>query len=160
MKALYLLLLFLLPLLALAQDPTSGSNALLEKKLDESPLNENGGISLILNNTRTKGGKDFYELFYKQWNIVPVPADTSQQHGLVPTVQFDEEVISVEEIPAPGFANQILIQISIDDQPVWLQRMPVRYDQLEDEVPYAVETVREALASYQEIKLLVDSQNQ
>lgn len=158
MKALYLLLLFLLPLLALAQDPTPGSDVLLEQKLDESPLNENGGISLILDNTRTKAGKDFYELFYKQWGIVPVQADTSQQHGLVPTVQFDEVVISVEEIPAPGFANQILIQITIDDQPVWQQYVPVRYELLEAEAPSAVETVRQELASYQEMKQLTSRQ--
>ncbi len=158
MKPLCVLLLLLLPLLALAQDPTSGSNAILEEKLDENALNENGGISLILDNTRTKAGKDFYELFYKQWSIVPMQADTSQQHGLAPTVQFDEVVISVEEIPAPGFANQILIQITIDDQPVWQQYVPVRYELLEAEAPNAVETVRQELASYQEMKQLVGSQ--
>jgi hypothetical protein len=158
MKPLCVLLLLLLPLLALAQDPASGSDVLLERKLDECPLNENGGIPIILDNTRTKAGKDFYELFYKQWTLVSMQADTSQLHQLVTTVQFDEVVISVEEIPAPGFANQVLIQITIDDQPVWHQYVPVRYELLEAEAPNAVETARQELASYREMKQLVGSQ--
>ncbi len=158
MKSLRILLLLLLPLVALAQDPSSGSNALLEEKLDENALNENGGISLVLDNTRTKAGKDFYELFYKQWGIVSMQADTNQQHQSVPPVQFDEVVISVKEVPTPGFTNQLLIQITIDDQPVWYQYVPVRYELLEAVAPNAVETVREALASYQEMKQLFSSQ--
>ena len=157
MNTFLLLLLAMLPLVGAAQNATPATDSALNRQVEESLPDEPNGTRLILDNTRTKVGKDFYDLFYKYLTAEPAqpgtpPTDSTQQHmmGLV--------VIMVEEIPAPGTASQVLISIS--DQPVWQQFVQARYDLLESDALYAVETVRDYLKSYQEMLLLLGSQDQ
>ena len=156
MKPLVVLLLALIPFLAIAQTPISGDEFGLTGKPGET-----SGICLILDNSRTKVGKDFYELFYKHWSALPTQADmsdTSQPDSLAPVVPTGDVVITVEEIPAPGTTSQILI--SIDDQPIWHQFVQARYELLEEDALHAVETVRQYLVSNQEMQQLLGSQDQ
>ncbi|QIP16278.1 hypothetical protein G8759_28375 [Spirosoma aureum] len=158
MKTLFVLLLAVSPFLARAQDPDSGDEFDLDGKLTECSLSETGGTSLILDNSRTKVGKDFYDLFYKYWTALPTQADTTQQRRLTSVVPSVDVVIMIEEIPSPGTANQILI--SIDDEPVWQQFVQARYDLLESDAQYALNTVRQYLVSYQETQQQLGSKDQ
>lgn len=60
-----ILFLALLPCWLFAQDPDSGNDLELEGVLAESAPGETGETSLILDNSRTKVGRNFYDLFYK-----------------------------------------------------------------------------------------------
>ena len=153
-----ILLLSLLPYWSFGQDPDSGDELELEGVLVESAPGETGGTSLILDNSRTKVGRDFYDLFYKHWSALSTQADTTQRHGPALSAMPGDVVIMVEEIPSPGTANQILI--SIDDQPVWQQFVQARYELLEADALYALEVVRQYLANYQETQQLLGTQDQ
>ncbi|WP_375446137.1 CsgE family curli-type amyloid fiber assembly protein [uncultured Fibrella sp.] len=156
MKTILALLLSLLSALAIAQDPASGNDLDLDDKLVECPVDDNGGNSLILDNTRTKVGKDFYDLFYKYWTTRTPPADSSKQYA--DTLMAVDVVIVVEEIPSPGTASQIMI--SIDDQPVWQQFVQARYELLEEDALYALEVVREYLTTYLETQQQLGNKDQ
>lgn len=158
MKTIIVFLFVLIPFLASAQDPDSGDELDLNGILVEYASGEAGGTSLVLDNSRTKVGRDFYDLFYKYWTALPTQADTCQQHSLVPMDALGDVVIMVEELPSPGTANQIMI--TIDDQPVWQQFVQARYDLLETDARYAVEVVRQYLAIYQETQQQLGSQDQ
>lgn len=158
MKIIGVLLLVLMPFLARAQDPTSGDEFDLAGKQIECPLDDNGESSLILDNTRTKVGKDFYDLFYKYWTAQTTAADSITRKQRTDTLLAIGVVIVVEEIPSPGTANQIVI--SIDDQPVWQQFVQARYELLEDDALYALEVVRDYLASYQETQQQLGNKDQ
>lgn len=155
MKTLVILLLALIPFWAGAQDPNAGHAVDQDSTLNESPLSETDATSLILDNSRTKVGKDFYDLFYKYWTALPTQADSTQQHN---AASADDVVIMIEEIPSPGTANQILI--SIDDQPVWQQFVQARYDLLETDALFALEVVRQFLTTYQETQEQLGSKDQ
>ncbi|MEZ0540198.1 CsgE family curli-type amyloid fiber assembly protein [Fibrella arboris] len=155
MKTICGLVLALLPVLAIAQDPASDEEFDLRGKLLEDLRNDTGS-SLILDNTRTKVGKDFYDLFYTYWTDRTMPTDTNRQ--CTDTLVTIGLVILVEEIPSPGTANQIVI--SIDDQPVWEQFVQARYELLEEDALYALEVVRDYLASRQETQQRLNTRDQ
>ncbi|GAB3643724.1 CsgE family curli-type amyloid fiber assembly protein [Spirosoma arcticum] len=152
-----ILLLALLPYWAFAQAPEVGDELDLEGILVESAMGETNGTSLILDNSRTKVGRDFYDLFYKHWSV-PTQADSTQRRNAGPTDSSGDVVIMIEEIPSPGTANQILI--SIDDQPVWQQFVQGRYELLEADAHDAVDIVRQYLTAYQETQQPLGTQDQ
>lgn len=171
-RLLSVLFLALMPCWVYAQDPNPGDDFDLEGVLVECAADETGGTSLILDNSRTKVGRDFYDLFYKHWSALATQADTTKRQKLALIPQADttkrqsiapsaisgDVVIMIEEIPSPGTANQILI--SIDDQPVWQQFVQARYDVLEADALYALDVVRQYLANYQETQQQLGSQDQ
>ncbi len=142
-----ILLLALLPCWAVAQNPDVGDELDREEQLVESAFNEYSGTSLILDNTRTKFGKDFYDLFVKHWTALQAQSDTSLHSAVVAlNLPAGDMVVVVEEIPLAGMApNQLLIRISIDDNPVWMELVQGRYELLEESALYALETVRETV---------------
>lgn len=142
-----ILFLALLPCWVRAQNPDSSEELDREEQLVQSAFNEYSGTSLILDNTRTKFGKDFYDLFYKHWTALQTQSDTSLHNAVVAlNLPAGDMVIVLEEIPLAGMApNQILIRISIDDNPVWLEMVQGRFELLEESALYALETVRETV---------------
>lgn len=155
-----ILWLALMPCWVFAQAPGSGIDAERQSALAESPSNAMGGINLVLDNSRTKVGKDFYDLFYKHWSALPTQADSTQQEGPGPIVTTGDVVLVIEEIPTPGSTNAHQMQVSIDDQLVWQQFVQARYELLEEATLTAVDAAREYLASYQELQRLLASQGQ
>lgn len=142
-----ILLLALLPCCVFAQDPESSDELDREEQLVESAFNEYSSTSLILDNTRSKFGKDFYDLFVKHWTVMQTQSDTSLHSAVVALdLPAGDMVIVLEEIPLAGMSpNQILIKISVDDNPVWMEAVQGRYELLEESALYALETVRETV---------------
>jgi hypothetical protein len=134
-----ILLLILLPVCGFTQEPETG-DFVLDEILVESAVDDSAGNTLILDNSRTKVGKDFYDLFYKQWTSQPTTADSSRRQPPAPAIRADDVLITIEELPSPGSGN--LIQISIDDEPVWQQFVQARYDLLEVDATQAVAAIR------------------
>lgn len=144
----------LLPCRVFAQDPASGEGLDREEQLIESAFNEYSGTSLILDNTRTKFGKDFYDLFYKHWTALQTQSDTSLHKAVVALdLPAGDRGIVVEEIPLAGMApNQILIRISVDDNPVWVELVQGRYELLEESALYALDTVRQYVTIHEAMR--------
>ncbi|GAA4403056.1 hypothetical protein GCM10023187_18760 [Nibrella viscosa] len=151
MKPLLFLLLIALPSLAFAQVSHMGKSTDGVRNPEEPALADMGGTSLVVDNSRSKVGRDFYDLFYQHWTAPTAEGDTAQVCKQTPAVKMANWiVIAIEEIPSPGTACQI--QITIDGEPVWQQFVQARQDLLADYALNAVEIVRESLTSYQEVQ--------
>ncbi len=76
---------------------------------------------LIISETLTKIGVDFYDLFYQRW--VPPPTASGYE-------------VRIEELPAPGFGT--LIVVNVNETTVFQRVLQPRYDQLEASAELAV----------------------
>lgn len=151
---LWALLLWLLAGQASGQDLDDGF--LVEETLVENTAPETGPMSLIIDASRTKIGRDFYEAFYQRWSNAATansPADSSQRNGVVLTV-FDltEYVITIEDLPLPGNGFTSNISILIDDQLVWQQFVPARREVIDEYADYAAATVLAYFADLQSVQ--------
>lgn len=157
MKTLLLLLLITFPSLGSAQ--SSGTSKEQTIKPEESFLTDRFATSFVIDNSRTKVGRDFYDLFYQHWAAPSAEADTAQvgKPAALSLTMANWVIVNVEEIPSPGTSYQILI--TIDGDPVWQQFVQARYDMLEANAINAVETVRESLTSYQGVQQQLSSQD-
>jgi len=76
---------------------------------------------LLIDETLTKIGRDFYDIFYRQWSA-PAAANNFS--------------ILIKEKPVPGLGT--LITIEINDEEIFSRRIPPRYDVVENFAKYAV----------------------
>lgn len=151
---------------AQAQDIGLIDNSPLEGVLKEGLFLEEGNEGLILDNTRTKVGRDFYEIFYTKWAENPIgiptesPGDTTFTNQKKPEIFNENELlVTIEELPTPNVGTT-LIAISINDQLLWQQFLQARLDVIEALAQNAVEAVRQYMASYQEIQAQMGSEDQ
>lgn len=117
--------------------------------LDESVFNEGSSLAFILDNTKTKMGRDLYEEFYRQWSAIKLDSTTQKQ--FITSVQANEElIIELEEIPSPGLSN--IISIKVGELLVVQQFIQTRMEAMETQAAEAVEQVFQYFISYQEIQ--------
>jgi hypothetical protein len=118
---------------------------------------EGGGYTLVLDNTRTKLGRDFYESFYQQWASLPVvvQGDSAQKADEALENLF---TIMIDESPTPGLAS--LVSITINDLLVWQQVVQPRLGNTEALAENAVGLLREYVVNYQEIQRQLGSEDQ
>ena len=76
---------------------------------------------LIISETLTKIGVDFYELFYQRWSSPPAASGYE---------------VRIEELPAPGFGT--LVVVKVNETTVFQRVLQPRYDQLEASADLAV----------------------
>jgi len=125
--------------------------------LDESVFDEGASITFILDNTKTKIGRDLYEEFYSQWSGMQL--DSLSKVQFQTSVSTNEElIIEMEEIPSPGLSNMIAIKVG--DLLVWQQFVQPRPDAMEAQVAEAVQQVLQYFVSYQDIQNQLGSQDQ
>lgn len=125
--------------------------------LDESVLEEGASITFILDNTKTKIGRDLYEEFYRQWTGMSL--DSTSMVQFRNTVQANEElIIELEEIPSPGLSN--IVSIKVGDLLVWQQFVRPRADAMESQVAEAVQEVFQYFIGYQDIQNQLGTKDQ
>ena len=108
----------------------------LENEKDEMVTEEElTGSILIMDNTRTRAGHDFYELFYTAWEPLP---------------STDNLVISVEEYPFRALTT--IIKIKLDDIEVFSQNIHPQSRYLEAIAPMAAQIVRQRVEMLQALK--------
>jgi curli production assembly/transport component CsgE len=90
---------------------------------------------LLVDETITKVGRDFYDLFYQNWEA-PLGARNF-------TIVFKEK-------PVPGLGT--LISLQIEDEEVFMQRLPPRYSIVEEFAKYAVFQARDHLQQKQQLQ--------
>lgn len=146
---------------AFGQDPDVEGMSDLDAVLQEEMLTEQGAESLLLDNTRSKIGRDFYETFYKAYVDAPAsaPADTSQLARKPLEFELDVFLIVVEELPSTsGIGN--IVSVSVNDQLLWQQFVQVRQDIVEEYALNAVETIRQYIIGYKDTQLQLNSDDQ
>lgn len=153
MKKLALFLILLLAgnqLFAQSEELLMGKDELYSlEPLDESVFNEGSSLAFILDNTKTKMGRDLYEEFYRQWSAIKLDSTTQKQ--FITSVQANEElIIELEEIPSPGLSN--IISIKVGDLLVVQQFIQTRMEAMETQAAEAVDQVFQYFISYQEIQ--------
>ena len=117
--------------------------------LDESAFDENESTTFILDNTKTKIGRDLYEEFYRQWGGMQL--DSLARAQFKTSVMANEElIIEMEEIPSPGLSN--MVSIKVGDLLVWQQFVQPRPEAMEAQVAEAVQQVLQYFVGYQEIQ--------
>lgn len=164
LRAIFLALLIGITSISYAQDPE------LEGKLDEETMNEavvteEGTETLLLDNTRSKIGRDFYEAFFRHYAESPkavtsvAPADTTLK--ITPNLELDINafIITVEELPAFGIGTSI-ISVSLNDQLIWQNYIQARQDVLELYAYNAAEVINQYVLNYQEVQRSLESDDQ
>ena len=98
---------------------------------------------MIFDETITKVGRDFYDMFYTNWSN--------------PT-QIKDFSITIKEMPMPGIGTQITL--SIDDQEILQQFIRPNQELIEMLADYSVALVNQYLINYQEIQAELQNPDQ
>jgi len=152
-----LLLALLLTVSVRAQDPVDAGPDETTQVLIEGLFAEDISVSLILDNSRTKAGRDFYEILYRQWN--EAASDTLQAKSFMSRLDPDDFVILVEELPFLSRGTGTLISVSINDVPLYQQLLQPRYDLIEESATLAALIIKEYFAGYLEIQQQLENQD-
>lgn len=98
---------------------------------------------MIFDETITKVGRDFYELFFSSWNN--------------PT-QIKDFAITVKERPMPGMGTQI--RVFMDEHEILSQFIQPNVEQIEMLAEYTVGLASRYLLNYQEIQAQLQNEDQ
>ena len=98
---------------------------------------------LIIDETRSKIARDFYDLFYKKW-IAPVGAKNFS--------------IYIREEPSRGRGAQV--SLTLNEQKIFQNFVPPRYDALENVVNFAIRVTRARLSDQANIDTQLKEEDQ
>jgi curli production assembly/transport component CsgE len=116
----------------------------LERRIEQGKEQFTG---LLLDNTKTKAGRDFYEAVYRNWSAALL--DTTENNLALILLTFEEEIIiDFEEQPAMG--NSTRITMSVDNVLIWTQFLQPRESVIESLSENAVFELADYLTNYQE----------
>lgn len=147
-----------------AQDPDL-EGRLEEGTMTEVVLEEEGTETLLLDNTRSKIGRDFYETFFRHYAELPkaigpnFPTDTTKKIGPNLELDLNAFVVTIDELPALGVGTSI-ISVSLNDQLIWQNYVQIRQDILELYAYSAAETINQYLLNYQDVQRSLESEDQ
>ncbi len=157
--------LLLLQLVCRAQDPDLDGK-LVEETMNEAVIAEEGTETLLLDNTRSKIGRDFYEAFFRYYAELPKAASpilmpTDSTVKVTPNLELDINafIVTIEELPAFGVGTSI-ISISLNDQLIWQNYIQARQEVLETYALNAAETINQYVVNYQEVQRSLESDDQ
>lgn len=164
---------------AMAQDPDVGGMADLNEVLrEDANLETDAATSLLLDNTRSKVGRDFYEIFYRAFNeagvatsapTTPVlsaqppvanPGDTTKAVVEKPLeFELDLFLIAIDELPANSGTGSI-ISVTINDELVFQQFIQNRIDSIEEFATATALSVRQYVDNYNETQRQLNNEDQ
>ena len=98
---------------------------------------------LVVDETITKVGRDFYEVFYSQWE-----APTSEA----------SYTIFIKELPQLGQGS--LVSVYLDDTELFSQPVQPRYEVVEALAEYAVTLVSSYIINYEQMSQQLGNQDQ
>lgn len=130
------------------------------------PLEQGGSLEgalgtgvLLLDQTRTKNGRDFYEYVYQRWSAVQ--SDTT----LIPANAFtdigEELTVVIEEQPVPGgIGTSTVVSLTVNDVMIYQQFLQPRQDVLEGMAEGASEMLTTYIQNYQQYQQQLGSEDQ
>lgn len=161
MKTLILIVFVLLPAknaFAQTEEEIFGNGKDLSlNPIDESMLEENVTSTFILDNTKTKVGRDLYDEFYRKWSSLQLDS-TSTQKLNISLAENNDMVIEIEEVPSPGLSNMVVVKV--DQVVVWQQFVQTRVEILELQSEEAVQEVVSHFISLKEVQDQLGSKDQ
>jgi curli production assembly/transport component CsgE len=150
-KVLLALLFFITSLQLFSQESDTTINKELPKDLksilkkyqkameSENNINEENLTveldGLIIDETISKIGRDFYTYFYDNWNI---------------SGNIKDYTLYITEKPMPGMGNMIIVKINYDE--IFRNRISPRQEVIESLANYAIAQSKQYLMNYQAIK--------
>jgi curli production assembly/transport component CsgE len=119
------------------------STAVLEENMiaqEKTGTTQNGALELeigqlIIDNTFSKAGNDFQQLFNTRWNW--------------PTENAQDFIITISE--KPSFVNSTIVEISINDLKVFESFLQPRYDILEETAGQAIDITLQYILNYEDV---------
>ena len=114
-----------------------------ENKVKESASLEIEIDGLIMDETITKVGRDFYDMFYSIWEA----PKTAKNY-----------TITVKEMIIPGLASQITVLVN--ETMIFRQRVQPRYEVLEQMSKFANQATLEFLNNYEKMKAQLEGADQ
>ncbi|AUD05187.1 CsgE family curli-type amyloid fiber assembly protein [Spirosoma pollinicola] len=164
LRSIVFMALTLLSVAASAQDPEL-EGKLEEDMLTETVIAEEGTETLLLDNTRSKIGRDFYEAFFRHYVELPKAispaalADSTVK--ITPNLELDINafIVTIDELPALGIGTSI-ISVSLNDQLVWQNYVQIRQEVLELYAFNAAEIVNQYVLNYQEVQRSLENEDQ
>ena len=114
---------------------------------------------LLLDQTRTKNGRDFYEYVYQIWSAVQ--SDTT----LIPANAFtdigEELTVVIEEQPVPGgIGTSTVVSLAVNDVMIYQQFLQPRQDVVEEMAQGASGALTQYIQNYQEFQKQLGSDDQ
>lgn len=164
MKQLLLLLLLLTGFGVYAQDPDL-EGRLEETSMNEAVVTEEGTETLLLDNTRSKIGRDFYEAFFRRYAELPkalgLPMPTDTTRRIEPNLELGLTafVVTIEELPAFGVGTTVIV-VSLNDQVIWQNYVQARADILEAYAFDAAELINQYVINYQDVQNQLENADQ
>ena len=98
---------------------------------------------LLIDETLTKFGHDFYDIFYSGWEAPP---------------KVNNYTIRIKEKPAVG--RGFLITVQVNEETVIEQNLQPNYGQIEEIANYSVAYITEYLMNYENLKNQIDEDDQ
>ncbi|GAB3748397.1 CsgE family curli-type amyloid fiber assembly protein [Spirosoma pomorum] len=147
-----------------AQDPDL-EGRLEEAVMDETVVEEEGTQTLMLDQTRSKIGRDFYEAFFKRYAELPkapgLPAPTDSTQRIEPNLELDLTafVVTIDELPAFGVGTTVIV-VSLNEQVLWQNYVQARPDILEAYAFDAAEMINQYVVNYQEVQRSLENDDQ
>lgn len=138
-----------------------------EEAYDETlfiPLEQNISLEsqtgiLLLDGTRTKNGRDFYEYLYQQW--LTVQADTTVISPSAFSDIGEELNVTIDEQPAPGgIGTSTVVSVTINDILIYQQFLQPRLEVIEGMAQDAASMMTQYIQNYQEFQKQLGSDDQ
>lgn len=107
----------------------------IEKEKKKSSAQDMVIDGLIIDETRTKMGRDFYDIFFSNWDAPEGARNFT---------------LTIKELP--GRATSSFISIEVNDQEILELPLQPRYDVIEEMAQYAVARCYEYFANYEQIQ--------
>ena len=137
-----ILILFLLGSLTLRGQETDSLSVIEENMIppgSEEVVNQTNPEleigQLIIDDTFSKAGNDFQQLFYTRWNW--------------PVQNAEQFIITISE--KPSFINSTIVEITINDLKVFESFLQPRYDILEETAAQAIDITLQYILNYEDV---------
>lgn len=147
-----------------AQDPDL-EGTLDETALDEAVVSDESTETLLLDNTRSKIGRDFYDAFFRHYAGLPKPSvsflPTDSTKSITPNLELDLDafVVTVDELPAFGVGTTI-VSVTLNDQVIWQNYVQFRQEIIEAYATNAAEVVNQYVTNYKDVQRQLESEDQ
>lgn len=114
---------------------------------------------LLLDDTRTKNGRDFYEYLYQQW--LTIQSDTTIISPSAFSDIGEELNVNIEEQPVPGgIGTSTVISVTVNDVMIYQQFLQPRLGIIEGMAGDAASIMTQYIQNYQAFQNQLGSEDQ
>lgn len=115
-------------------------------------LEENSAIDyqqdiLLIDNSKTKAGRDFYEEVYRKWQNAL--ADTTEINIITYLNKISDELIVVID-ESPGMGNSTIVSVTVNELLIWRQNLQPKAEWIEILAENAALYITDYIVNYAE----------